>query len=107
MAVAYEQAHAFRQLAVNASTWTDIVGLAALPLNCNQVIVLNLSAVIVYYRSDPGNANSQVPINPGQGLQIGASRGSSPFLFQAGSANPVGSLLSSSGSVNVTIESLQ
>jgi hypothetical protein len=107
--VAYEQTNALRQLGINAATWTDVVGLAVLPISCNQVLVFNNSAVNIFLRTDPGNANSQATIAPGQQYAIGSpgGGGARSFLFPQGTGNPPCSLLSSSGSVTVTIEVLQ
>lgn len=107
--MAYEQTDAIRLLAINAVTWTDVAGVAVLPISCNQVIVFNNSGVSIFLRTDPNNANSQVTIASGQQFEIGSSGGSGPrsFLFPQGSGNPPCSLLSSSGTVNVLIESLQ
>jgi len=111
MGAPYELANAIRSLAINAASWTDVSYVnGVLPIACNQVIVYNSSAVAIFLRTDPGNANSQITINPGQAFTIGvsgANRGAYAFLFPQNTQNPPCALLSSSGNVNVTIESLQ
>ena len=111
MAAPYELVFALRALGINAVTWTDVsYANGAIPIAANQVIIFNLSAVAIYLRSDPNNASSQVTINPGQQFTIGvsgANRGTYGFLFPQNGANPACALLSSSGPVNVLIESLQ
>lgn len=100
----YEERFAVRVMSVIAGGFTDIVGLALLPINCNFVTVLNNSAVAVLLRSDPNNAASEVSIAAGASFVIGASgtpRGSVRFPQNC---NPVASLKSSSGTVNVVIE---
>lgn len=103
----YESRHAVRSLAINASTWTDISGKAVLPIDCHTIVIFNNTGVTILFRSDPGNANSQVSIGNGQQYEINGSvsqmaRGP---RFPAGSDSPVGALLSSSGNVSPLIES--
>lgn len=100
----YEEKFAIRIMAILAASFTDIVGLALLPINCNFVTVFNNSGVAVLLRSDPGNASSEISIANGASFVIGASgppRGSTRFPQNC---NPVGSLKSSVGNVNVVIE---
>jgi hypothetical protein len=80
------------------------VGIAILPFDCNSVVIFNSSAVNVLFRTDPNNANSQVTIAPGQAFQILTS-GAIGTRISGSSANPMGSLQSSSGSVSVIVES--
>ncbi len=111
MASPYEQAHTIRQIALNSATWTDVVGVAYIPLSCNVVIITNLNSVAIALRSDPNNANSQITLQPGQSFQIGVA---SPSLnnaggnrFPVGSGFPVCSLLSTAGNVNAVVECIQ
>lgn len=106
----YETRWALRTLALNASTFTDIVGSAILPIDCNQIVVYNpaSTAVNVTLASDPTNPNSQVTIPPGGQFTIGspALQGQQAFRFPKGSF-AAGSLIAASGTPNVLIESIQ
>src|SRR6266536_2253777 len=101
----YEERCAIRQLAINAVTWTDIVGVAVLPIGCNSVIIYNQTGVNIYLRTDPGNANSQVTIHDGEQFELGGPAASSAGVRFVQNCPAVGSLLSSAGSVSPLIES--
>lgn len=106
----YEQSCALRALALNNATWTDVAG-PSIPIDCNLVIIFNNSGVDIFLRTDPGNANSQVTINPGQQFEIGGaprppSFGPSRFI-SGDSTRAACSLMASSGSPNVLIECIQ
>src|SRR5882724_6801345 len=60
----YEERFALRKLTVNSVTWTDIQGLAVLPINANYVIIVNTLTPpeALLLRSDPNNANSEISI---------------------------------------------
>lgn len=106
----YEQYFSIRSMALTAGSWADIVGESYLPLASNIVIVFNNGAVDVYLRSDPGNAASQVTIQPGQQFEIGASGTQISSYIQHRfplNCSALGSLKSSSGNTSVLIESLQ
>lgn len=104
--MAYEKNFAIRNLAINASTWTDVVSSAVIPFECNSVFVFNNSGVNVSLRTDPNNANSQIPIAPGQSYDILGSVGPGT-RFSPMDPNPLCALLSTSGNVNVIIESVR
>lgn len=94
MATVWEENFAIRSIALNASTFTDVLGTQFLPIDCNTVVVLNISVTIaIALRSDPNNANSEVTVGPGQQWEIGGNRprtGYRPARFKAG--DPVCSL---------------
>ncbi len=100
----YEESATIRQLALAASpTWTDVTG-AAIPIDCNQVVIFNNSGVDIYMRTDPGNPNSQVTINNGQQYEFTGPvpRGFRSHRFPKNST--VCSLQPSSGTPSVVIE---
>ena len=113
MATVYERNVALRNnFAINASTYTDLQGSAAVPIACNTIVVFNPNNVDVYMRTNPANANSQKTIGPGEAYQFGLSTplgsGSSNhtpgnFRFPL-NCSPVASFLSSSGNVDLEIE---
>lgn len=107
MPTTYEERTAIRTLTINASTYTDIVGTAVLPIDCNLIVIYNSTNVDIDYRSDPGNSSSQVTIPPGGSFEIGSAHAflATGIRFPRG-CNPVGSLLSSSGSQSPIIESI-
>lgn len=102
----YEIQFAIRLLAINASTWIDVVGLAVLPIDCNSVFIFNNTSVNFLLRSDPNNANSQVTIVPGQAFDVAGS-GAIGTRFLRDSPFPICSLLSASGNQNAIIESIR
>lgn len=104
--MAYERSFAVRTLALNASTWIDVVGANLLPFDCNSVFIFNNSGVNVSLRTDPNNANSQITIAPGQAFDILGSVGPGT-RFSPMDSNPLCSLLSTSGNINVIIESVR
>lgn len=104
----YETAFAIRPATLNATTWTDIVGPSFLPIECDTVIIWNSSSIIIYLRSDPANALSQVPISPGQQFELGATRsGTSQGPRFPQNCHPVCSLLATKGMPTVIIESIR
>jgi hypothetical protein len=109
MAPPYELTFAIRVLALTASGWTDLVGLANLPIGCNQIVIYNNNSVPILLRTDPNNANSQITLNDGEAFDIGVAMpriGSGGFRFDV-NCPPVCSLQSSAGNLNVIIESYQ
>jgi|SRR5882724_6468217 len=103
----YEERFALRKLTVNSVTWTDIQGLAVLPINANYVIIVNTLTPpeALLLRSDPNNANSEISIAAGASFQIGASgtpRGS--LRFPQG-CNAVGAVKSTSLTQAIPVES--
>ena len=100
----YEERNTVRALLLNSATFTDIQGAAVLPIACNKVIIINLSAQTVTFRSDPGNANSAIPIANGQSYQIGESprNGAAQFRYPF-NCSALGSLISTSGAATVQI----
>jgi hypothetical protein len=112
MSAPYELRFAIRILAINASTWTDLQGPAAIPISCQAVIVYNNSNVNVDLRTDPLNANSQIVLQPGESFQIGmvtqfgVTGLNGGFRFSP-TGPPLCSFLSTSGNVNLIIESIQ
>jgi hypothetical protein len=112
----YELAVAIRNnVAITASTWTDIGGPAAgafsIPISCNLIVVVNTASVPITLATDPGNSYSTVTIPPGASWALGNSAWS-PVLggppsgcrFSPRSANAAGSLQSTSGNQTVTLE---
>ncbi len=105
MARVWEENFAIRSIALNSSTFTDVADIAYVPIDCNTVVILNISVTIaIALRSDPGNANSEVTVNPGQQFEIGGNRprtGYRSARFKAGDA--VCSLKSASGTPTVLV----
>jgi hypothetical protein len=102
----YEQSFAIRQLALNAVGFTDVQGLAVLPIDCNTIVIYNDSNADIYLRTNPGQASSQVTIAPGQFFSIGGPSQNGGFRFPQ-NCPPVCSLEASTGTPTVTIESLK
>ena len=118
--MSYESTIAIRNnVALTDSAWTDIggsaVGAYAIPISCNQIIVINTGSVAISLATDPGNANSIVPIPPGAswalgvgswGPRLGGPSSGARFRpnFAYYSNDAVCSLQSSSGSFDVTAE---
>jgi hypothetical protein len=106
MSPPYESRFAIRALVLSASAFTDVVGNAIIPLDCNTIIIYNPNAVAVYLRSDPNNANSQISIPPGQGYELPGGTGPGT-RYSSVSTNPVCSLQSSSGATTVYVECIR
>lgn len=109
MATLYETLFAIRSLAITASGWTDVVGNSVIAIDCNTIIIYNNNSVAVSLRTNPANSSSEVSIPPGQGFEVGGNtfpgtQFATKTRFSANSPNPVCSLKSSSGSINVLIE---
>ena len=114
--MAYETSVAIRNnVALNDSTWVDIGGSAggayAIPISCNLIVVINTSGVPIELATDPGNAASVVTIPAGASWALGiASWGvrlggpPSGARFRSGLHDAAGSLKSTSGNVNGTLE---
>lgn len=104
--MAYERFVAIRSLAISNLDWTDVVGKAVLPIDCNCIVIFNNTGQDVKFRTDPAVAASEVPIASGQQFEVSGSRtpASAP-RFPAGSTDPVGALQASASPVSVIIES--
>lgn len=102
----YEERNTIRAMVLNSSTFLDLQGAALLPIACNKVIIVNLSAQTVKFRSDPANASSEIPIANGQSYQIGESprTGSAQYRYPF-NCSAVGSLITTSGAATVQIHS--
>lgn len=104
MARVWEESFAIRSVPLNSSTFTDVAD-SFVPIDCNTVVIFNPSNTIaIALRSDPGNANSEVTINPGQQFEIGGPRprtGYKPARFKTGDA--VCSLKAASGTPGALI----
>jgi hypothetical protein len=92
-------------MSVAASSWTDVQGMALLPIDCDTVIIYNNAAVNILLRTDPGNANSQITLLPGQQYEFGGNH-SGVYRYPRG-CPAICSLQSVSGTVNVIVESVQ
>src|ERR1700739_4529836 len=106
----YETKARIRQLAITSNTWTNIVDPgdgSVLPYNCNLIVIYNPTSVVINLRTDPGNANSQLPggIPPGGSYDLGVAGGRG-WRYPKG-CPPAGSLQAASGSPVVCIESLE
>ncbi len=101
----YERSFALRQMAINAATFTDI-GPASLPIGCNTIVVINVTATDILLRSDPANPASEITIRAGQQFELGTS----PHAFNAhrfhGGVDPVAGVKSTSGNLTIVIESI-
>lgn len=102
----YEQRVAIRAVAINAVTWTDIVGLSMLPIDCNLIIIYNNTGVDIFLRTDPNNSNSQVTIGAGLQFELGSPSGLRQGTRFTRNGDPSCSLLSSSGNVSPLVESV-
>lgn len=102
----YEQSFAIRQLAITSVGWTDVQGLLALPIDCNQVVIYNDSNNDVYLRTNPNVAASQVTIAPGQFFPIGAPSREGGYRFPQ-NCPAACSLMASTGSPTLIVESLK
>lgn len=87
MARVWEENFAIRILSVGSVGFTDVAD-TSIPIDCNTVVVLNPSATVsLSLRSDPGNANSEVEIGPGQQFEIGGASGA-PVAVEFKPAQP-------------------
>ena len=109
MSTPYEQTFALRTLALSLVAWTDVQGLAMLPIDANIVSIVNLSGVDVLLRTDPLNPASQVTVPTGTQFDCGSESfpRSRSFRFPK-NGPPVCSLLGTGvGTPSVLIEVMQ
>jgi hypothetical protein len=102
----YEQSFAIRQLLLGNAAFTDVQGLAVLPIDCNQVIIFNNSNVEVTLATNPNLTSSEVVLEPGQYFPIGTPSREGGFRFPQ-NCPAVCSLKAASGTPTVIIESLK
>jgi len=101
----YESRFAIRTLAIVDTGFTDVKGLAVLPINCNEVIVYNDTGTDILLRSDPSNSASEVTVAAGQYFPIGTPQKEGGFRFPQ-NCPPVCALKSTSGALTIIVESL-
>jgi hypothetical protein len=103
--MAYEEQNAIRQLALNTAGWTDVnFANGALPIDCNCIVIINLTANDILMRTNPNVAASQVTIAAGGMWTLGGPNQPGGFRYRQG-CNPPCSLQATTGTPNVIIES--